>query len=1072
MKQNQIVKIVVVGLLAAGTIARADDSTKPLAAPELVFDEVDGIVTFEAEHFFKQTLNDKRAWHITSSKSAPDIKPDADPAHVQGASGGAYLEILPDTRATHRHKMVHEENFTDKPGALAVIHYKVNINTPGRYYVWLRSFSTGSEDNGVHVGLNGQWPESGQRWQTVNKSAWAWDCKQRTEEVHIGVPMQLFLDIEKAGEHEIMFSLREDGFEMDKIILASSKDFMPEGKGPAVKVKSGTLPAAFPDAAADAPKKFPAHWGESPAVQTRDIRPLPGGYGQGSGTLAKWIHDNLDKDAGAKAGALSLEAKSFSLNGTGYYLDKGKWLAINPEKNKEASVQTAFPFPSGKYDVTLRVVGESDGQSTFQVAVNDAKIGDFKAPPSKETFEEGPDFASTFKGVTIDGGDVITLKSQIASADGKEYSRARIVGLDFAPADEATKAVVAKHSESTPSKPDNADKPVGPALVQPRKTDGSGEVSISGELKQWHKVTLTLDGPFAHEGDTQPNPFTDLELNVKFTHESGSPNYTVPGYFAADGDAADSSAESGTKWRAHVSPDKAGKWSYTVSFTKGDEAAIGGNGTPVKPFEGQTGSFTIGASDKTGRDFRAQGRLQYVGKHHLQFAGSKEYFLKAGPDSPETMLAYVDFDNTIAGKGKKSPLKTWKPHAGDWKQGDPTWRDGKGKGLIGALNYLSGKGVNAFSFLTYNASGDGDNVWPFVERDNKMQYDCSKLDQWGIVFDHATAQGLYLHFKLQENEMDDNRLGMETKPGRVPQSLDGGKLGPERKLYCREIIARFGHALALNWNIGEENTQSSEEIRDMVQFLHDTDPYKHNIVIHTFPPQQDKVYTPLLGKGSLLTGASLQNSWRAAHQRTLKWLEESAKAGRPWVVANDEQNPASDGVPTDPGYKGNDGTASEGGKKYTMHDVRKLCLWGTLMAGGAGVEYYFGYKLPENDLLLEDFRSRDKSWDYCRIALEFFKDNKIPFWEMRNANNLIGNTENNNSKYCLAKEGVAYLVYLPNGGKTQIDLAGMTGSFSVMWFNPREGGAQKTIGNASLTGGGVGTLTAPSEDDWLAVIVK
>ena len=50
--------------------------------------------------------------------------------------------------------------------------------------------------------------------------------------------------------------------------------------------------------AAKAPngKKFPAHWGEPPALQTRDLRPLPGGYGQGSSTLAKWIGTNLKND--------------------------------------------------------------------------------------------------------------------------------------------------------------------------------------------------------------------------------------------------------------------------------------------------------------------------------------------------------------------------------------------------------------------------------------------------------------------------------------------------------------------------------------------------------------------------------------------------------------------------------------------------------------------------------------------------------------------------------------------------------------------------------------------------------
>ena len=65
-------------------------------------------------------------------------------------------------------------------------------------------------------------------------------------------------------------------------------------------------------------------------------------------------------------------------------------------------------------------------------------------------------------------------------------------------------------------------------IVPPRQPDGNGRITVSGELKQWHKVTLTLDGPFAHERDGNggipaagaegnskrqdnhpPNPFTD-----------------------------------------------------------------------------------------------------------------------------------------------------------------------------------------------------------------------------------------------------------------------------------------------------------------------------------------------------------------------------------------------------------------------------------------------------------------------------------------------------------------------------------------------------------------------------------
>tara|TARA_Y100001934_G_C12321929_1_gene760495 strand:- start:571 stop:1413 length:843 start_codon:yes stop_codon:yes gene_type:complete len=50
-------------------------------------------------------------------------------------------------------------------------------------------------------------------------------------------------------------------------------------------------------------KHFPAHWGAPPLRQTRDLRTLPGGYGRGSGTLAKWIQGNIDRDkAKAKNG--------------------------------------------------------------------------------------------------------------------------------------------------------------------------------------------------------------------------------------------------------------------------------------------------------------------------------------------------------------------------------------------------------------------------------------------------------------------------------------------------------------------------------------------------------------------------------------------------------------------------------------------------------------------------------------------------------------------------------------------------------------------------------------------------
>ena len=59
---------------------------------------------------------------------------------------------------------------------------------------------------------------------------------------------------------------------------------------------------------------YPEHWGQPPLAQTRDLVPLPGDYGRGSGTLRRWILEKMAEDeattaankksgAGAGAGA-------------------------------------------------------------------------------------------------------------------------------------------------------------------------------------------------------------------------------------------------------------------------------------------------------------------------------------------------------------------------------------------------------------------------------------------------------------------------------------------------------------------------------------------------------------------------------------------------------------------------------------------------------------------------------------------------------------------------------------------------------------------------------------------------
>jgi hypothetical protein len=574
------------------------------------------------------------------------------------------------------------------------------------------------------------------------------------------------------------------------------------------------------------------------------------------------------------------------------------------------------------------------------------------------------------------------------------------------------------------------------------------DVGITGELKTWHKVTLTLDGPQASE-DGAPNPFMDYRMQVVFLHQETGLTYNIPGYFAADGNAANTSASSGNKWRAHLAPDLVGTWTYAISFRTGEGVAISDDpnaGEAVASCDGLSGSFEIAETDKTGRDLRAKGRLDYVGRHHLQFAGTGEFFLKAGADAPENFLAYAEFDGDFKTDGNKDDLvKTWGPHIQDWRPGDPIWQDGKGKGIIGAVNYLASQGMNVFSFLTLNIEGDDRNVFPYINYDERERIDCSRMDQWEIVFDHGNNLGMYLHFKTQEAEN--------------VNLLDDGHLGSQRKLYYRELIARFSHHLALNWNLGEEvglgHEVSTEKKQAWADYLWTNDPYQHHIVIHNGNNHFD-----LLGDASALTGFSLQTNqadFSNVHGATLNYIRRSVEAGKPWVVACDEPGDASHSLITD-------------AEDPTHDDARKNALWGNIMAGGAGVEWYFGYQHPHSDLTCQDYRVREKMWTQCRYALEFFDDYDIPFWEMSNANDKLSN----NDAYCLCKEGEIYLAFFKKGGDTKLDLSDVEGMFRILWFNPREGGSIYYGSTQAVAGGGKRSLGNPPRDkdqDWLAVVL-
>lgn len=581
---------------------------------------------------------------------------------------------------------------------------------------------------------------------------------------------------------------------------------------------------------------------------------------------------------------------------------------------------------------------------------------------------------------------------------------------------------------------------------------------------QWHTLTLSFKGPESSEM-AQENPFLNYRLLVDFKNEETQ--QTIRGFYAADGNASETSSDAGSVWKVRFTPDKTGTWSYSAKLSKRDSIAVNDD-----PTSGETvsisnakGNFLVIKSDKEGDDFRAHGRIE-AANGYFKFTGTNNYWIKAGTNSPENLLAYVDFDDTYRIKAEAregeaattADIHRYEPHLKDWKTGDPTWKNGKGKSMIGAMNYLASKGMNTDYFLTLNILGDGKDVWPYVSPDDFTRFDVSKLAQWEILFKHMQSKGILLHVVIQETENE--------------TMLDGGDTGPLRQLYLNELIARFGHHNALIWNLGEENglapwvttgAQTDAQRKATATFIKKNDPYNHPIVNHTLPTEDLRaaVLDSLLGF-PYVDGISLQHHERESAPEVVQGLKEmSIKAGHEWLVTMDEIGMWFDGAMTD----------AEDPNHTTL---RRYALWGTLLSGGAGVEWYFGAQHPQTDLTSEDWRQRNRLWEITNYAKVFF-NTYLPYWEMQPEHSLVNSKE----AYCLRKNDEIYAVYLPNSKSYTLDLSGTNGSFSVQWFNPLTGSELQIGSVKNIEGGQIRSLGNPPtiektvpDQDWVVLIKR
>jgi hypothetical protein len=110
------------------------------------------------------------------------------------------------------------------PGLGPRLDYHVRFRKSGTHYVHARGRGATASDNSVHLGLNGRTSSSTERVGSF-PAEWRWmSTTMDGARVAIEVPAP--------GVHTLHVWMREDGFELDRLLVTTDPGYSPEGEGP------------------------------------------------------------------------------------------------------------------------------------------------------------------------------------------------------------------------------------------------------------------------------------------------------------------------------------------------------------------------------------------------------------------------------------------------------------------------------------------------------------------------------------------------------------------------------------------------------------------------------------------------------------------------------------------------------------------------------------------------------------------------------------------------------------------------------------------------------------------------
>jgi phage pi2 protein 07 len=189
---------------------------------------VDGNAKAIASSYTFQNINANHTISVSFAKVSKDVKiwleaEDSDIgtpmviADDAGASAGGYVWV-PNGNG----------NFWSPSDDAGRMEVSFQVPDAGDYIIWARVMANSGSDDSFFVAVDGKGPIT---WAAMHGETWVWDTvggQSATDDPNASITGAMYLE---AGVHTIVFSQREDGTKLDRILVTNDAQYVPEAMG-------------------------------------------------------------------------------------------------------------------------------------------------------------------------------------------------------------------------------------------------------------------------------------------------------------------------------------------------------------------------------------------------------------------------------------------------------------------------------------------------------------------------------------------------------------------------------------------------------------------------------------------------------------------------------------------------------------------------------------------------------------------------------------------------------------------------------------------------------------------------